>query len=54
MQYENHNNIILRDPDFPDSYPQNKIYYFEFSCKYLSPNWETLRDEGLLKSKFLC
>lgn len=53
MQYENHIAAILNNPDFPDSYTLNKIYYFEFSCKYTSPNWETLRDRGSLKSKFL-
>lgn len=36
MQYENHIAAILNDPDFPDSYPLNEIYYFEFSCKYAS------------------
>lgn len=53
IQYENHIAAILNDPDFPDSYSLNKIYSFEFSCKYASPNWKTLRDGGLLKSKFL-
>lgn len=49
---KNHTAAILNNSDFPDSYPLNKIYYFGFSCKYTFHNWETLRDGGLLKSKF--
>lgn len=52
-----HVTAILNYPDFSNSYPLNKFYCFEFSCKYASSNHETLRESGMLtknKSMFLC
>lgn len=49
MQYENHVTTILNNPDFSNSYPLNKFYSFEFSCKYASPNHETLRVRHIKK-----